>query len=161
MALQKKISAFTDGSCLGNPGPGGWACILRYQDHEKVLASGYRHTTNNRMEIMGVLMALDHLTEACHVTVYSDSQYVCNTIEKRWLQSWQKNGWRNASKKPVKNRDLWERLSPLLIKHQVRMQWVKGHAGHIENERCDYLARTAAEALGLPEDSGFEQNTEE
>ncbi len=149
------IHIFTDGSCLGNPGPGGWACILRQVDNarEKEFSGGFKGTTNNRMEILAVIEGLERLNYACRVEVFSDSQYVCNAIEKRWLQSWKRNNWRKADKKPVKNKDLWERMSPLLAKHKVTFHWVRGHVGHVENERCDVLAKEAAALPNNPEDS--------
>ncbi len=152
----KHIQLYTDGSCLGNPGPGGWGCILRLvsTEHEKEFSGGYNKTTNNRMEIMAVLEGLRQLKEPCLVDVFSDSQYVCNAIQKKWLANWRKNQWRKADKKPVKNKDLWEALWPLLVEHQVTFHWVRGHAGHAENERCDVLARDAATQPHLPEDEG-------
>jgi len=111
---RKLVHVFTDGSCLGNPGPGGWAAILRFGVTEKVLAGGYSRTTNNRMEIMGALQALEALTEPCRVFLMTDSRYLCDAVEKKWLVSWQRNGWKTAGKKPVKNRDLWERLTPFM-----------------------------------------------
>ena len=151
----KDIAIFTDGACLGNPGPGGWAAILRWDAHEKTLSGGYRLTTNNRMEILGVVEALSALREPCRVLVTTDSQYVCNAIEKKWLAGWEKNGWKTAAKKPVKNKDLWKKLLPLLESHSVRFVWVRGHNGHPENERCDELARAWAGRADLPEDAGF------
>ncbi len=152
----KHVHLYTDGSCLGNPGPGGWGAILRLvvSGQEKELSGGYAKTTNNRMEIMAVLEGLRQLTEPCLVDVYSDSQYVCNAIQKKWLASWRKNHWVKSDKKPVKNKDLWEALWPFLIKHQVTFHWVRGHAGHAENERCDVLARDAAGQGNLPVDEG-------
>ncbi len=156
----KHVHLYTDGSCLGNPGPGGWACILRLADksHEKEFFAGYANTTNNRMEIMAVLEGLRKLKEPCHVDVFSDSQYVCNAIEKKWLINWNKNQWQKSNKKPVKNKDLWQALWPLLQEHKVKFHWVRGHAGHIENERCDILAKDAAQKPDLLIDSGREQN---
>lgn len=150
-----KVTIFTDGSCLGNPGPGGWAAILRCNGTEKELSGGFRKTTNNRMEIIAVLEALAALTRPCQVDLHTDSQYVCNAIRQKWLPNWQKNGWRNAQKKPVKNKDLWLQMAELLRAHQVAFHWLKGHAGHPENERCDELARAQAARGDLPEDSGY------
>ncbi len=152
----KHVHLYTDGSCLGNPGPGGWGAILRLviTEQEKELSGGFSGTTNNRMEIMAVLEGLRQLKEPCLVDVFSDSQYVCNAIQKKWLAGWRKNQWRKADKKPVKNKDLWEALWPLLVKHQVTFHWVRGHAGHAENERCDVLARDAASLPHLPVDEG-------
>lgn len=151
----KLVHAFTDGSCLGNPGPGGWAAILRFGVAEKVLSGGYARTTNNRMEIMAALEALETLKESCKVILFSDSRYLCDAVGKRWIASWQKNGWKTAAKKPVKNRDLWERLAPLLERHQVTFHWLEGHAGHPQNERADTLAKAAASGQDLPPDPGF------
>lgn len=153
----KQVDIYTDGSCLGNPGPGGWAVILRVRStgQERELSGGYARTTNNRMEIMGVLEALKALKEPCLVDLYSDSQYVCNAIQKGWLVGWRNNNWRKADKKPVKNRDLWEALFPLLKRHQVSLHWLRGHNGHPENERCDVLARTQASRRDLAEDPGM------
>lgn len=155
MTEKKLIHAFTDGSCLGNPGPGGWAAILRFGVTEKVLSGGYARTTNNRMEIMAALEALEALREPCRVTLFSDSRYLCDAVQKHWLASWQKNGWKTAAKKPVKNRDLWERLIPLLRRHAVTFHWLEGHAGHPQNERADTLAKAEAGRGDLPVDKGF------
>lgn len=149
------VTIYTDGSCLGNPGPGGWCAILKDDKHSKELFGGFRLTTNNRMELLAVIEALLALKRPCRVDLWTDSQYVRNAIEKRWIVSWQKNGWKNSEKKPVKNQDLWQRLLPLLSTHQVRFHWLRGHSGHVENERCDKLARAAAQGRNLPEDSGY------
>ena len=151
----KTVHAFTDGSCLGNPGPGGWAAILRFGVAEKVLTGGFACTTNNRMEIMAALAALEALKEPCAVILFSDSRYLCDAVEKRWLVSWRRNGWKTAAKKTVKNRDLWERLSSLLERHTVTFHWLEGHAGHPQNERADVLAKEAASTRSLPPDPGF------
>jgi ribonuclease HI len=157
----KRVVIHTDGSCLGNPGPGGWAVILRYRDHEREMAGGFAQTTNNRMEVMAVLKALHSLKEPCCVDLYTDSQYVAKAVREGWLKKWRSNGWRNAAGKPVKNRDLWEQLLPLLERHDIRFFWLKGHAGHPENERCDELARVQAALSGLPADEGFAAAREE
>lgn len=141
----KKVDVFTDGACQGNPGPGGWGAILRYNGVEKELSGGDPETTNNRMELMAVISALEALKEPCEVTLCSDSQYVCNAISKGWARSWKKNGWRRGNKEPALNPDLWELLLQQLDRHHVTVNWVKGHAGHPENERCDRLAVAAAE----------------
>ena len=141
----KQVDIFTDGACQGNPGPGGWGAVLRYQGHEKEISGGDPATTNNRMELTAVIEALRLLKEPCSVTIYSDSQYVCNGIEKGWAKSWKANGWKKADKSPALNPDLWDALLCEIEKHQVTMVWVKGHAGHPENERCDALAVEAAE----------------
>ncbi len=136
----KKVEIFTDGACSGNPGPGGWGAILRYNGVEKELSGGAADTTNNRMELSAVIFALKALKEPCLVTVTTDSKYVYESITKGWVYSWQKNGWRKADKKPALNVDLWKELLELLDKHQVTLNWVKGHNEHPENERCDRLA---------------------
>lgn len=140
----KRIEIFTDGACLGNPGAGGWGVILRYNDVEKELSGGEVETTNNRMELTAVIMALEALKEPCNITLYTDSRYVMDGIEK-WIFNWKKTGWKTANKKTlVKNVELWQKLDELKSKHEIRFVWVKGHAGHIENERCDELARGEA-----------------
>lgn len=136
----KKVEIFTDGACSGNPGPGGWGAVLRYNETEKEISGGAADTTNNKMELTAVIEALKLLKEPCEVVLTTDSKYVCDSILKGWVYSWQKNGWRKADKKPALNIDLWEELLPLLEKHKVEFRWVKGHAGHPENERCDKLA---------------------
>ena len=136
----KKVEIFTDGACSGNPGPGGWGAVLRYNGREKELSGGEINTTNNRMELTAVIEALGCLKEPCSVTLTTDSKYVADAISKGWAVSWQKNGWRKADKKPTLNSDLWEKLLNLLKTHDVTINWVKGHAGHPENERCDALA---------------------
>lgn len=136
----KEVKIFTDGACKGNPGPGGWGAILKYNDIEKVLSGGESSTTNNRMEIMAVLESFKVLKETCKVTLYSDSQYVCNAISKGWAKKWRQNNWKRNKKEMALNVDLWEKLLNLLDKHEVEVVWIKGHAGHLENERCDALA---------------------
>ena len=136
----KNVEIFTDGACSGNPGPGGWGAVLRYNGREKELSGGEKNTTNNRMELTAVIEALNCLKEPCCVTLTTDSKYVSDAISKGWAVSWQKNGWRKADKKPALNTDLWEKLLALLKIHTVTINWVKGHAGHPENERCDALA---------------------
>lgn len=137
---KKFVEIYTDGACSGNPGPGGWGAVLRFMGREKELSGGEKDTTNNRMELTAVIVALSALKEPCEVKLTTDSKYVCESINQKWVYSWQKNGWRKADKKPALNVDLWEQLLPLLEKHTVRFVWVKGHAGHPENERCDELA---------------------
>lgn len=136
----KKVEIFSDGACSGNPGPGGYGVILRFGEHVKELSGGEAHTTNNRMELMGVITGLSALKEPCSVTLTTDSKYVVDAVTKGWAQSWQKRGWIKSDKKPALNSDLWEQLLALLDKHHVTFNWVKGHAGHPENERCDRLA---------------------
>lgn len=138
--MLKYVEIFTDGACSGNPGPGGWGAILRYGDKEKELSGGEKETTNNRMELTAVIEALSALKEPCKVRLVTDSKYVADGITKGWAESWRKNNWRKADKKPALNPDLWEGLLELLNIHQVTIDWVKGHAGHPENERCDQLA---------------------
>ena len=136
----KQVEIFTDGACSGNPGPGGWGAVLRYGSAEKELSGGAADTTNNRMELSAVIAALSALKEPCKVTLTSDSKYVIDAVTKGWAKKWQGNGWVKSDKKPALNADLWEKLLALLEKHDVRFVWVKGHAGHPENERCDRLA---------------------
>lgn len=138
--MMKNVEIFTDGACSGNPGPGGWGAILRYNGHEKELSGGEVNTTNNRMELTAVISALQSLKEPCKVTLTTDSKYVSDGINQGWAKSWQKNGWRKGDKKPALNPDLWQKLLELLEIHEVNIVWVKGHAGHPENERCDVLA---------------------
>ena len=136
----KTVTIYTDGACSGNPGPGGWGAILRYGEAEKVLSGGEAQTTNNRMELLGVIHALQALKEPCAVELWSDSRYVVDALEKGWAVSWRANGWRKADKKPALNVDLWEILLPLTETHAVRCHWVKGHAENEYNNRCDALA---------------------
>ena len=136
----KSVELFTDGACSGNPGPGGWGAILRFGSAEKELSGGETETTNNRMELTAVIEGLSALKEPCIVKLTTDSKYVADGVTKGWAESWRKNGWRKADKKPALNPDLWEKLLDLLKIHQVEICWVKGHAGHIENERGDKLA---------------------
>lgn len=136
----KHVDIFTDGACSGNPGPGGWGAILRFNGIEKELSGGERETTNNRMEMTAVISALSALKESCEVTLYSDSKYIIDSVTKGWAVSWRARGWKKADKSPALNADLWEKLLILLEKHKVTFEWVKGHAGHPENERCDTLA---------------------
>jgi len=140
------VEAFTDGGCRGNPGPGGWGAVLRYDDTEKELFGGERHTTNNRMELMAAIAALEALKRPCRVVVTTDSTYVKQGITS-WITSWRRNGWRTAGRKPVKNVDLWQRLDEAAARHQVEWRWVKGHAGHPGNERADALANRAMDRL--------------
>jgi ribonuclease HI len=142
----QKVELFTDGACLGNPGPGGWAALLRAGTREKALVGAEAMTTNNRMELMAAIAGIEALKRACSVDLTTDSQYVRRGVEE-WMPRWKANGWKTSDKQPVKNRDLWERLDAALASHDVRWHWVKGHAGHAENERVDALAREAAEAI--------------
>lgn len=136
----KRVEIFTDGACSGNPGPGGWGAILRYGGREKQISGGEPSTTNNRMELTGVIEALRQLREPCEVLLTTDSRYVCDAVTKGWAQKWKRSGWIKADKKPALNSDLWDVLLGLLDQHCVTVQWVHGHAGHPENERCDRLA---------------------
>ena len=137
--MQKSVEIYTDGSCLGNPGPGGYGVYLSYQGHEKTLNAGYRLTTNNRMEMLAAIVALETLKRPCLVVLYTDSQYVKQGIES-WLANWKKRNWQTAAKKPVVNKDLWQRLETAAERHRVKWHWVRGHSGHSENERADRLA---------------------
>ncbi|MEI9815374.1 MAG: ribonuclease HI [Acidobacteriota bacterium] len=139
----KRIQIITDGACLGNPGPGGWACILRYNSHAKELSGYVAQTTNNRMELTAAIEGLKLLKEPCEVEVVTDSEYVKNGITK-WIQGWKRNGWKTAAKKPVMNQDLWEELDGLTKMHSMQWTWTKGHADHEDNNRCDELATSAA-----------------
>lgn len=151
----KHIEIYTDGSCLGNPGPGGYGAVLLFNQHSKELSQGFVHTTNNRMELLATIEALASLTETCKVDLTTDSQYVKNGINQ-WIKNWRKNGWRTSDKKPVKNVDLWKRLDEQVDRHEVKWHWVKGHSGHPMNERCDVLARDAASGKSLLPDEGFQ-----
>ena len=154
MNESKQIQVYTDGSCLGNPGPGGYGALLIYKGHRKELSQGFTLTTNNRMELLGAIEALASLSESCQVILTTDSQYVRQGITQ-WIHGWKKKGWKTANRQPVKNVDLWQRLDNLNQQHQVEWRWVKGHSGHPENERVDDLAREAAEGSRLLEDKGF------
>jgi ribonuclease HI len=155
MAKKTAVTIWSDGACLGNPGPGGYGTVLLSGKHRKELSAGYCRTTNNRMELLGAIVGLEALTRPCTITLWSDSQYVIHAMTKGWLDGWQKKGWRTASKEPVKNRDLWERLLRAIGEHDIDWQWVRGHTGVPENERCDQLAMAAASGGGLAEDTGY------
>lgn len=155
MEEQLNVTIYTDGACSGNPGRGGYGAVLLYGNKRLELSQGYRATTNNRMELLAVITALERLSRPCRVHLYSDSEYVVNAITKGWLESWQRKGWRKADKKPVLNVDLWQRLLPQLQKHQVEFKWVRGHNNNVENERCDILAVAAASSGDLLVDEGF------
>lgn len=138
--MKKEVEIYTDGACSGNPGPGGYGVILKYKGQVKEISGGEPQTTNNRMELMGVITGLNALKEPCVVMLYSDSKYIIDAINKGWAKKWRANNWIKSDKKKALNIDLWEQLLDLLDKHEVTFNWVKGHAGHIENERCDELA---------------------
>ncbi|MBO6608799.1 MULTISPECIES: ribonuclease HI [Altererythrobacter] len=143
----RQVEIFTDGACKGNPGPGGWAALLRMGKHEKELSGSEPETTNNRMEMTAVIRALAALTEACDVSLYTDSKYVIDGITK-WIEGWQKRGWKTAAKKPVLNEDLWRQMLDEVGRHKITWHWVKGHNGHPENERVDQMASERAEQAG-------------
>ncbi|MCL2224983.1 MAG: ribonuclease HI [Defluviitaleaceae bacterium] len=143
----KKVKIYTDGACSGNPGPGGYGAVLIYGSHRKEISGGEEQTTNNRMEIMGVIKGLEMLKEPCEVELYSDSRYVVDAVEKGWALRWKENNWMRNKKEAALNTDLWEILLELLRKHKVTFHWVKGHAGNAENERCDELARGEIQLL--------------
>lgn len=149
--MTEPVHLFTDGACSGNPGPGGWGVVLRWKDHEKELSGGDPYTTNNRMELTAVIEGLRALKRGCTVEITTDSQYVRNGMTQ-WIHGWKRNGWRTADRKPVKNADLWQALDAEVARHDVRWHWVKGHAGHPENERADALARAAIRALSADAD---------
>ena len=152
----KKVQIFSDGACSGNPGPGGWGTILRFGEHEKELSGGEKSTTNNRMELTAVIKGLEALKEPCEVEFFTDSKYIIDSVTKGWAVKWKNNGWVKPDKKPALNPDLWERLLELLEIHRVTFNWVKGHAGHPENERCDRLAFNSADEEDLLTDEGYE-----
>ncbi len=149
------VLAWTDGCCLGNPGPGGWAALLLSGSNRKEISGGYKRTTNNRMEILAVIRALEALKERCEVTVRSDSQYVVKAMNEGWAENWKRRGWMTAGKTPAMNPDLWERLLRVRLNHRVTFEWVRGHSGVPENELVDQLANVAARAPDLPEDEGY------
>lgn len=155
------VNLYSDGAARGNPGPGGYGAMLIFIDsggtlHTKELSQGFERTTNNRMELLGVIQGLEALKHGCQVDVYSDSKYVVDAFNQHWVEGWLKRGWKNSKKEPVKNKDLWLRLLDAMGPHEVTFHWVKGHAGHPENERCDELATTAADSENLIIDEGFE-----
>lgn len=151
----KRVTIHTDGACKGNPGPGGYGVVMTCGRHRLELFKGYSRTTNNRMELLGAIAALETLTEPCEVTLLSDSRYLIDAMTKNWLKAWQAKGWRTASNSPVKNQDLWIRLSGAIAEHKITWKWLRGHAGHKENERCDRLAVAASTGGGLLDDPGF------
>ncbi len=152
-----QVTIYTDGASSGNPGPGGYGAVLLYNSHRRELSAGYRRTTNNRMELLAVIVALEELKRPCDVIVYSDSEYVVNAVTKGWVYTWQSKGWRKADRKPALNVDLWQRLLPLLEKHNVQFRWVRGHDNNAENERCDELAVAASKGGELLRDVKYEE----
>lgn len=156
MNTQKHIIIYTDGSALGNPGPGGYGAVLRFRKHTRELSGGFRHTTNNRMEILAAIEGLNALKMPCKVTLHTDSQYLANAINKGWARRWKAKGWMRTKTEKALNVDLWEQLLPLLDKHEVDFVWVRGHVGNPDNERCDILAKTAASQPNLPPDEVYE-----
>ena len=148
----KRIQLYSDGACSGNPGPGGYGVILKYNEHEKEFSAGYKLTTNNRMELMAIIVGLESLKEKCKVDVFSDTKYIVDAVNQGWALKWEANNWKRNKKEMAKNIDLWVRLLDLLEKHDVTMNWVKGHAGHPENERCDELAVAASASPTLIDD---------
>ncbi len=149
------VTIYTDGACTGNPGPGGYGIVILKQGKRQELSKGYRLTTNNRMELLAAIIALESLTQPSQTELYTDSKYLSDAINKGWADRWRANGWRKSDKGKVLNIDLWKRLLALLDKHEVKIHWVKGHNGHPENERCDRLAVKAAQGKGLAEDLGY------
>ena len=158
MSELKQVTIYTDGACLGNPGPGGYGVVLLYGPHRREISGGFRLTTNNRMEIMAVIAALEALKEPCRVTLYSDSQYVVNAMSQGWARRWRDNGWKRNKREEAVNPDLWERLLDLGDQHQVEFRWLRGHSGSVENERCDQLAVNAARQPDLPEDIEYKNS---
>jgi ribonuclease HI len=156
MAQTKHIVIYTDGSALGNPGPGGYGVVLKYGSQVKELSGGFRRTTNNRMEILAVIVALTALKHPSRVTLYTDSQYVVNAITKGWIKRWRAKGWMRNKREPALNADLWSQLLPLLSLHDVEFVWLRGHKGNPDNERCDQLAKRAAQQSNLPSDEAYE-----
>ena len=152
----KTVTIYTDGACSGNPGPGGWGAILQYGEFRKELSGGEPHTTNNRMELMAAIVGLEALNRPCQVELYSDSKYLTDAFNQHWIDSWVAKGWNRGKSGPVKNIDLWKRLLKAKEPHQVKFIWVKGHAGHPENEKCDALATSAADGENLMTDQGLE-----
>ena len=152
----KKITIYTDGSSRGNPGPGGYGTLMIYQGHRKELSGGFAKTTNNRMEIYAALAGLEALKEPCQITIISDSKYLVDAMDKGWIHGWKKKGWSRGANKPLKNADLWKRISEATKGHQIAWQWVKGHSGQAENELCDQLATEAADRRNNPADKGFQ-----
>ena len=154
---EKTVYAYSDGSAIGNPGPGGYGAVLKWRGHEKELTEGFRHTTNNRMELLGAITALESLKGRRTVVLTTDSEYVINGISKGWAAKWKANGWRRNKKERALNPDLWDRLLGVVAKHDVRFEWIRGHTGHAENERCDELANGSARGSALTVDEYYER----
>jgi ribonuclease HI len=161
MPEAKTVTIYTDGACLNNPGPGGYGAVLLSEGHRKELSGGFRLTTNNRMEMMAAVVALRALKFPCRVTLYTDSRYLADGVMQGWAYRWRANGWMRNRTERARNRDLWEQLLALCGRHEVAFEWVKGHAGNPENERCDALSVLAAQAEGLPPDEGHEREQAE
>ena len=157
MSDPKKVVIYTDGACSGNPGPGGYGVVMLYNGYRKELSGGFRRTTNNRMEMLAAIEGLRALNDRCAVTLYSDSQYLINAIQQGWAVRWRANGWMRNKKEKAVNPDLWAQLLDLCARHQVEFVWVRGHAGNVENERCDQLAVAAAQQRDLPADEMYER----
>jgi ribonuclease HI len=157
MVEARPVVIYTDGACIGNPGPGGYGAVLLSSGQRKELSGGFRRTTNNRMELLAAVTALEALKEPCTVTLYSDSQYLVDNYTNGYVQGWRKRGWKRSNKEPALNSDLWERFLQQCQRHRVRLEWVKGHAGNRENERCDALSNAAALGKNLPADEIYEQ----
>lgn len=155
MSELKKIKMYTDGGSIGNPGPGGYGIIINYKDKAKEFSGGYKLTTNNRMELMAAIVGLSVLKEKCEVNLYTDSKYVADGINEGWAERWKKNGWKRNKKDKAENIDLWDKLLYLISEHKVKVEWIKGHAGHPENERCDKLVKEAELKKYLPVDEGY------
>ena len=154
--MQDQVTIYTDGACLGNPGPGGYGVVLLHGKHRKELSGGFRLTTNNRMEMMAAIVGLGALKKRCTVKVYSDSQYLVHAMKEGWARRWRKNGWKRNRNEEALNTDLWETLLDLCDHHEVQFSWIRGHSGDKENERCDWLSVQAAKQENLPSDTGYE-----
>jgi ribonuclease HI len=159
LTIRKNVKLYTDGGCINNPGPGGYGVVLLYGSHRRELSGGFRRTTNNRMEICAAIAGLEALKEPCRVTLFSDSQYLVYAMQQGWALRWRANGWRRNKKERAINPDLWEKLLELCSIHEVKFEWVRGHAGHSENERCDELATAAARGARLAIDKGYEKDS--
>jgi ribonuclease HI len=155
VAELRQVEIYTDGGCIGNPGPGGYGVVLKHGSHRREISGGFRRTTNNRMEILAAVIGLQALKEPCRVTLYSDSEYLVRAMSEGWVTRWQAQGWMRTRKEAAKNPDLWESLLEAAESHTIEWRWVRGHAGNRENERCDWLAMRAAQGKGLPVDEGY------